>query len=482
MESIASSRTEEEEMSEEIAMEVMDSNILGAKILEWVAKVDECRKNSGNIQGKISGQMKRKLRRIKEATITLVERTKATADQLKDENISLARSNEILRKENARLRTCIREKENIGETSTEENTYQNTNRKKENNRGANRTSSRLADRLENARRTQIQEEGRDAIVERLVEEMERLKTAIMSLKEGQRMPPPTTTIMLGNKKTYNKEKGSYANALRRQENEREKPRTTTTTKRRQRRTSERYRRNDREGTRTDTRTETQGETSSAGWTEVRRKNRIKRNTRDRSRQMIIRDRELPKRRTPRTAAITLKKEEGIESYAQMLRKAREKISLTEMDINNTKIRHAITGSLIIEVAGPDNNNKADKLAEKLRTVLAGEATIARPVKTGEMLMRGIDSSITADEMIKEICEIGGCEKEQIKLGTLKVMRNGLGTVWVRCPIEAAIRITENGPLRLGWTRARLELLKARKLQCYRCMEFGHVVAVCKSEI
>lgn len=225
-----------------------------------------------------------------------------------------------------------------------------------------------------------------------------------------------------------------------------------------------------------------GETSSTGWTEIRgrRRRNSRVSIRNRERQLIVRERRPSKKRAPRTAAISLKIEEGGESYAQMLRKAREKISLEELDIRNMKIRHAITGNLIIEVAGPDNNTKADKLAKKLKTVLAGEATIARPTKTGEILVRGIDSSITAEEMISELCKVGGCRKDQVK-GTLRVMRNGLGTIWARCPIETAIKVAENGSLRLGWTRARVELLKARKLQCYRCMEFGHVASACKSE-
>lgn len=35
---------------------------------------------------------------------------------------------------------------------------------------------------------------------------------------------------------------------------------------------------------------------------------------------------------------------------------------------------------------------------------------------------------------------------------------------------------------VGWSAARVEILKKqRKLQCYGCLEFGHVVATCQGE-
>lgn len=134
------------------------------------------------------------------------------------------------------------------------------------------------------------------------------------------------------------------------------------------------------------------------------------------------------------------------------------------------------------MAGPDYCNKADKLAEKLKTVLAGEATIVRPMKMGKLLIRGIDESITVEELTDNISAIGTYSREHIKYGTLRVMRNGLGMVWACCPLEAAIKIAENGSIRIGWTNIRVDLLQARKLQCFRCLEFGHVKATCKNEI
>ncbi|KMQ91114.1 gag-pol polyprotein [Lasius niger] len=54
------------------------------------------------------------------------------------------------------------------------------------------------------------------------------------------------------------------------------------------------------------------------------------------------------------------------------------------------------------------------------------------------------------------------------------MANGLHTVWVQCPLNAAIKIANYGRVRIGWTSARLDLLGPRPTQCFKCWRFGHL--------
>lgn len=62
------------------------------------------------------------------------------------------------------------------------------------------------------------------------------------------------------------------------------------------------------------------------------------------------------------------------------------------------------------------------------------------------------------------------------------MANGLGVAWIRCPLTAANIIAQEGILRVEWCRARAELLPARPLQCFKCLEGGHVRAHCPNNI
>lgn len=57
----------------------------------------------------------------------------------------------------------------------------------------------------------------------------------------------------------------------------------------------------------------------------------------------------------------------------------------------------------------------------------------------------------------------------------------MGVAWISCPLETAVKIAEKGAVTLGWTRVKIELLKKRPVQCYKCWRFGHVRANCRSE-
>lgn len=79
-------------------------------------------------------------------------------------------------------------------------------------------------------------------------------------------------------------------------------------------------------------------------------------------------------------------------------------------------------------------------------------------------------------------DYGDCSVDEIKTGEIKWMYNGLGMIWVRCPISAANNVVKEGRIKIGWTVARVELLAKRPLQCYKCWEFGHVRFSCNAEV
>lgn len=104
--------------------------------------------------------------------------------------------------------------------------------------------------------------------------------------------------------------------------------------------------------------------------------------------------------------IRTKKEEL--SYSDVLKKAREKISLNELGIEETRIRRGINGGVIIEIPEEkQGTDKANRLAEKLKEVFKGEdVAIARPTASAEIRIIGIDDSTTKEEVKYTIAYIG----------------------------------------------------------------------------
>lgn len=58
--------------------------------------------------------------------------------------------------------------------------------------------------------------------------------------------------------------------------------------------------------------------------------------------------------------------------------------------------------------------------------------------------------------------------------------NGMGTLWVQCPLTAANRVAATGRMTLcdGWSNVRIDILEPRQLQCFRCLQKGHVRNAC----
>lgn len=99
----------------------------------------------------------------------------------------------------------------------------------------------------------------------------------------------------------------------------------------------------------------------------------------------------------------------------------------------------------------------------------------------ELRVMDLDDSVGSLDVIKAITLVGGCSAEDIKLGSMNRAPNGLGSIWLRCPLAAVNKVSQGGRVQVDWCRARVSLLDARPLQCYRCLEVGHVQANCRNK-
>lgn len=187
---------------------------------------------------------------------------------------------------------------------------------------------------------------------------------------------------------------------------------------------------------------------------------------------------LPK--PPRTSAVTITgRAEGF-SYATALKGAREKINLEALGIQISRVRKAVNGGLLIEIPGEGSKLKAEELTARLRDVLGDSAAVSCPTKRREIRVIGFDESVTQNEIVDVLSNMGDCPGDEIKVGAIRTMSNGLGAVWAQLPMTAAVRVADAGRARIGWTMARVELLRVRPLQCYRCWAYGHVQGVCRN--
>lgn len=185
-------------------------------------------------------------------------------------------------------------------------------------------------------------------------------------------------------------------------------------------------------------------------------------------------------RAPRTAAIILTAPEG--QYAEVMRLARE-ISLADLDIQDLTARRAMTGAMKIETPGKDGQAKASRLAEKMADVLAPKGVkVVCPAKCADLRIRGLDDSATPAAVSLAIAQAGECSEGAIKVGEIRRSPLGTGTMWVQCPLNVARKLVQEGNIRVGWFKARIEVLPTRPLRCFRCLETGHTAQRCNSMV
>lgn len=193
-----------------------------------------------------------------------------------------------------------------------------------------------------------------------------------------------------------------------------------------------------------------------------------------------RRRKLP--RVPKSAAVSVTVPEGSQaSYAQVMQAAKAKIRLSDLGIAEVKQKRAINGGLLLQVAGEECAGKADALAAKLHEAVADLGVkVARPTKHGEARVMDLDESVTQQDVASAIANACGCAAGDVKVGEIRRSLSTLGTVWVRCPLTAIRKLAEAKRVLVGWVSARVDVLPARALQCYRCLEKGHSRHQCTS--
>ncbi|KAI8439706.1 hypothetical protein MSG28_013400 [Choristoneura fumiferana] len=196
---------------------------------------------------------------------------------------------------------------------------------------------------------------------------------------------------------------------------------------------------------------------------------------------------------PNTAAIvvTLKKgattttAEGKETeakYSEVLAKARASIALSDFGLESVKIRTSMTGSKLMEVGGETPEETADRLAAKLTEVIGAWADIARPSKSVDLRITGLDESVSREELAAKVATAGGCSPSMVKVGLIRPSLWGGGSALIRCPATAAKAAVNKGKVAIGWCMATIKAVKAQPLRCYKCMMLGHTRALCPTDV
>lgn len=172
---------------------------------------------------------------------------------------------------------------------------------------------------------------------------------------------------------------------------------------------------------------------------------------------------------------------GKTSYAEVLRAAQNEMSLEVLGIPGLTIRRARAGGYLMGVSCEDAKVKADKLADGLgRLAERMGAKVTRPSRTMDIRVTGLQEDTVEEDVVGAIARCGGCNTADIRCGRVRGTPLGV-SLWMKCPMAAAIKVAKLGKVKVGWALVDVEALKPRPQRCYRCLEIGHFRAACTSE-
>ncbi|XP_070518826.1 uncharacterized protein [Cardiocondyla obscurior] len=463
----------------------LSAQSIGERAVRWIEEVDVARAKSKNLQGRTSGDMKNNLRNIKTVIEALVDRAadigdplylkqenkklkcslnehKSNVKKLTDQVSKLAKQMEFLIKENANLKMQVKE------------LSKNSNVSSNNISAGNSENNRMLDRPKNLKlsnkpqiisiekgnfitpeklsKRRADEVVKDAIT--IDEEIERLN-AIRDRLNNKYLNTPTS----GSERSvceYNYKTNSNRNVETRYKETNYNDNFPAIANNRNN--------NNRKVAFSDLEDENipiNDEGSAYNYNH--RETTVKR-------QKI--------RRAPRKTVVSIKADNSSNiSYADIIKVAKDKIHLTEYG-NSVRLKKALNGSLMVEIPGGGALEQADKLCENLRKVLNGKAIVTRPIAMGEARLSGFDESLSKEEISGIIATAVGGKITDFKVSNIITMRSGMYMTWISGPLIYIDRLANLKKVRLGWSIARVDQSKARRVQCFKCWFFGHTANNC----
>lgn len=172
---------------------------------------------------------------------------------------------------------------------------------------------------------------------------------------------------------------------------------------------------------------------------------------------------------------------GETSYADILRKVKSDPKLDILSQSVKTIRKTAKGELLLELNKPAHQNTGE-FRQKIEEVLGPAADVRALTHEIALEIKDIDEVTTKDDVYTALLNLSD-DFKTLQKSTIKSMRKAYGctqTAVVGLGAGLANRLLEIGKIRIGWVVCRIRE-KLTPKRCYKCMDFGHNAAKCRSQ-
>lgn len=210
-------------------------------------------------------------------------------------------------------------------------------------------------------------------------------------------------------------------------------------------------------------------TEQGAWSDVVNKKKLKKAKKKESRAL--------KPKKVRPDAIVIKAGENI-TYADILRQVKSDPKLKEVGEAISKIRRTQKGELLLQLV--ESGGKSAQVSEKIREVIGQQAEVKALCQRSEIEIKNVDEVTSKEEVAERI-------KEQFDFDIpptdvfLRKAYGGMQTASVSLTSDLAKKMLEVGRIKIGWSSCHIREKAKAMIKCFRCLEFGHMAKMCKSE-
>ncbi|KAI8115399.1 hypothetical protein CVS40_12361 [Lucilia cuprina] len=171
---------------------------------------------------------------------------------------------------------------------------------------------------------------------------------------------------------------------------------------------------------------------------------------------------------------------GETSYADILKKVKTDPKLVVLGQNVKSIRKTAKGELLLEL-NKSAHQSTSEFSQTVKEVIGTDAAVRVMVNEVFLEIKDIDEITTKEEVHEALVNLSEDFKE-VRLTVVKSMRKAYGgTQIATIGINAILanKLIELSKIRIGWVICRIRE-KVAPRRCFKCLEFGHPAAKCKS--
>lgn len=146
-------------------------------------------------------------------------------------------------------------------------------------------------------------------------------------------------------------------------------------------------------------------------------------------------------------------EDSSERQTKLIHNVKKRINLEEIGIKDMRIRKERTRTTIMELEGESGDKKANKLTKKLLELRNehGKVRIRRPCKVVEIRIRGVENTVSKDEVTRAMeakwgRPLSNYMVKNVVISRPRVFWGRVHAIWVKYLLELAEKLIKDKTL------------------------------------